>query len=132
VLANALPANARIAAYLPFDWLMPKVDVLVTNGGYGTVNQALAAGVPIVVAGTTEDKLEIAARVAWSGAGLDLKSDMPGEAALMDAIDALLTAPAYRQTAREISASFTSYDGASILRETVRESFRSLSAIPSV
>lgn len=118
-LAEALPANARIAAYLPFGWLMPKVDVLVTNGGYGTVNQALAAGVPMVVAGTTEDKLEIAARVAWSGAGVNLKSDTPGEAALRVAIDTLLAVPAYRRTARQIAASFARFDPADILRETV-------------
>jgi hypothetical protein len=27
--------NARLAQYLPFEWMLPKVDVFVTNGGYG-------------------------------------------------------------------------------------------------
>ena len=31
-----------------------KVDVMVTNGGYGAVQRALATGVPLVVAGDTE------------------------------------------------------------------------------
>ena len=35
-------------SYLPFDWLLPKVDVLVTNGGYGSVNQAMSFGIPLV------------------------------------------------------------------------------------
>jgi len=26
--------NARLASYLPFEWILPKVDVFVTNGGY--------------------------------------------------------------------------------------------------
>ena len=39
--------------------MLPQVSVLVTNGGYGSVSQALAAGVPIVSAGLTEDKAEI-------------------------------------------------------------------------
>ena len=43
--------------------LLPRTDVLVTNGGYGGVQQALAHGVPLVVAGRTEDKVEVAARV---------------------------------------------------------------------
>jgi UDP:flavonoid glycosyltransferase YjiC (YdhE family) len=34
-LPAPIPANARVAQYLPFEWLLPKVDVLVTNGGYG-------------------------------------------------------------------------------------------------
>ena len=37
---------------------------MVTNGGYGGVQLALAHGVPLVVAGNTEEKGEIAARVA--------------------------------------------------------------------
>ncbi len=28
-----LPANARAGVFLPFDRLLPKVDVMVTNGG---------------------------------------------------------------------------------------------------
>jgi UDP:flavonoid glycosyltransferase YjiC (YdhE family) len=34
-IPGVIPANARLASYLPFEWLLPKVDVLVTNGGYG-------------------------------------------------------------------------------------------------
>ena len=40
---------------------------MVTNGGYGGVQQALANGVPLVVAGDSEDKPEVAARVAVVG-----------------------------------------------------------------
>jgi UDP:flavonoid glycosyltransferase YjiC (YdhE family) len=28
-----------VAHYLPFEWILPKTDVFVTNGGYGCVNQ---------------------------------------------------------------------------------------------
>jgi hypothetical protein len=67
-----LPPNTYVAEYLPHDRLLPKVDVMITNGGYGAVQRALSTGVPLVVAGNTEDKPEVAARVAWSGAGIDL------------------------------------------------------------
>ena len=76
-IPGPIPGNARLAEYLPFDWLLPRVDLLVTNGGYGTVNMALKAGVPMVVAGQADDKVEIAARVAWSGAGINLATDHP-------------------------------------------------------
>ena len=68
-LGFPLPPNTYVAEYLPHDVLLPKVDVMVTNGGYGAVQRALSTGVPLVVAGDTEDKPEVAARVAWSGAG---------------------------------------------------------------
>jgi UDP:flavonoid glycosyltransferase YjiC (YdhE family) len=53
------PSNARLASYLPFEWVRPKVDVFVTNGGYGSVNQAMSFGIPLVTAGLTEDKADV-------------------------------------------------------------------------
>jgi len=50
---------------------------MVTNGGYGGTQQALAHGIPLVIAGTTEDKPDVAARVAWAGVGINLKTDAP-------------------------------------------------------
>ena len=50
---------------------------MVTNGGYGGVQFALAHGVPLVVAGDHEDKPETAARVAGSGVGRNLKTGRP-------------------------------------------------------
>jgi len=52
------------AAFLPYDRLLPRAAVVVTNGGWGGV---LAAGVPLVVAGGTLDKPEIARRVIAAG-----------------------------------------------------------------
>jgi UDP:flavonoid glycosyltransferase YjiC (YdhE family) len=34
-------------------------------------------GVPLVVAGDTEDKAFVAARVAWTGAGISLRTSRP-------------------------------------------------------
>lgn len=54
-MGGSLPANARLERFVPYAELMPHIDTLVTNGGDGTVQHALAHGVPIVVAGATED-----------------------------------------------------------------------------
>jgi UDP-glucoronosyl and UDP-glucosyl transferase len=59
-----LPQNARIAPFLSYPDLLPKTSVMVTNGGYGGVQMALSYGVPLVVAGASEDKPEVSARVA--------------------------------------------------------------------
>ncbi|MGZ8747181.1 MAG: glycosyltransferase [Mycobacterium sp.] len=32
-----LPANARAAVFLPYDELLPRTSIFVTNGGYGGV-----------------------------------------------------------------------------------------------
>jgi MGT family glycosyltransferase len=107
---GALPDNARAARYLPYDALLARTAVMVTNGGFGGVQAALAAGVPLVVAGGTEDKPEVAARVAWTGAGVDLKTGTPDAAAVGAAVDRVLSAPAYRTAAARIAADAASHD----------------------
>lgn len=101
-LAAHAPANARVAAFLPYAQLLPKVDAMVTNGGYGGVQFALAHGVPLVVAGETEEKPEIAARVAWSGVGIDLRTGTPTVAAIRDAVDRVLGESSYRSAAHRL------------------------------
>lgn len=96
---GGLPGNARVAEYLPYADLLPKTDVVVTNGGFGGVQLALANGVPLVVAGGTEDKPEVAARVAWSGTGVNVRTGTPGPDKVRRAVRQVLERPSYRQAA---------------------------------
>ncbi|MEI9982196.1 MAG: hypothetical protein WDN69_02670 [Aliidongia sp.] len=61
-------------------------DVLVTNGGYGSVNQALSFGIPLVTAGLTEDKADSECARRLSGVGIDLATNQPTPEALRDAV----------------------------------------------
>lgn len=105
-----LPANARAAAYLPYDRLLPLTDVVVTNGGYGGVQQSLARGIPLVVAGQTEDKVEVCARVGWSGAGVNLRTNSPKASAIAAAVREVLGDDRYRRRAAELSREFSAAD----------------------
>ena len=109
-LPKPLPANARAASYFPLEWLLPKVDVFVTNGGYNTVNQALKHGIPLVTAGLTEDKADVNARVEWSGAGIDLKTNTPTAEALAKAVRSVLNEPRYRSSAAQLATEFAKLD----------------------
>jgi UDP:flavonoid glycosyltransferase YjiC (YdhE family) len=75
---------------------------MVTNGGFGGVQQALSAGVPLVVAGATEDKLEVAARVAWSGTGVNLRTDRPSPDRIRRAVRSCLHDQRYRDQAAQL------------------------------
>jgi MGT family glycosyltransferase len=105
-----LPQNARIAPFLSYPELLPKTSVMVTNGGYGGVQMALSYGVPLVVAGASEDKPEVAARVAWSGAGLNLKTGRPKPHAVRAAVRAVLDEPRYRARAWALASEYRGYD----------------------
>ncbi|HWD53538.1 MAG TPA: glycosyltransferase [Acidimicrobiales bacterium] len=101
-LRPGLPPNVRLERFIPHDRLLPHVGVMVTNGGYGGVQQALANGVPLVVAGDSEDKPEVAARVQWSGTGVNLRTGRPSPAMVGRAVRAVLDHPTYRTRAREL------------------------------
>jgi UDP:flavonoid glycosyltransferase YjiC (YdhE family) len=120
-LTTPLPANARLASFIPYDRLLPHVDAMVTNGGYGGVQQALAHGLPLVVAGAGEDKPEIAARVAHTGAGINLRTGRPRPEALRQAVTAVLTDHRYRRQAVRLQTEMQGYDGARGAAEALEE-----------
>lgn len=105
-----VPGNARVASFIPYARLLPHVDVLVTNGGYGGSMQALRHGVPMVLAGDTEDKMEVTARLAWSGAGITLATGHPTPQDLIRAIDAVLSEDRYRDRAQRIQDGIAAED----------------------
>jgi UDP:flavonoid glycosyltransferase YjiC (YdhE family) len=106
----ALPANARVATFLPYEAILPSIDLLITNGGYGTVNMALAHGIPVVSAGLTEDKEEVSAHVQWAGVGIDLRTNQATPEAVRTAARKLLDLPSYRARAAELAKEFASHD----------------------
>lgn len=95
-LTCPIPVNTRVADWLPYSALMPHVAVMITNGGYGGVHYALSHGVPLVVAGETSDKAEVAARVDHAGVGVDLGTSSPTAAAIGEAVDRVLRDDRYR------------------------------------
>ena len=112
----ALPANTIASQYLNFSKVLPYVDVLVTFGGYGTVTQALHFGVPMVLAGQSEDKPENGARVAWTGSGLYLRTDNPSIPLVRSAVEYILSEPKYRASAQKMALEFRSYNAAREIR----------------
>jgi len=111
-LSFPIPANARVEPFVPFGLLMPHIDLYVTNGGYGGVTIALANGVPVVSGGTTEDKPEVSNRVAYSGVGLNLKTNHPNPKKVRDAVRRVLADPSFKARAQAIQADFARHDAA--------------------
>lgn len=106
-----LPANARVATMVPYPQLLPRVSVMITNGGYGAVLQALRHDVPLIVAGGDLDKPEIAARIGWHGAGVNLRTGTPRPAAIADAYRRVAADPSFRSTAARLGSELRSLGG---------------------
>lgn len=113
------PSNSRVETFVPFVPLLPKVDVLVTNGGYGAVQQSLSFGVPLVVAGDTEEKAFTASRVEWTGTGINLRTGRPTPEQIQTAVRTVLTDKRYREQAQRVQNNFAQYNALNEIARTV-------------
>ena len=125
-IPGSIPPNARLASYLPFEWMLPKTNVFVTNGGYGSVNQAMSFGIPIVSAGLTEDKADVNARIAWAGVGINLATNQPAPQTLREAVRTVLDQPGYRVRAASMANEFAKLDTRSEILRIINEAAKGI------
>jgi UDP:flavonoid glycosyltransferase YjiC (YdhE family) len=116
-----IPTNARVADYIPYDQLLPHCDVFVTTGGYGAFQRALYHGCPLVIAGTTEEKPETAARAEWAGVAVNLRTSNPSIGQLREAVDQILSNKEYKAVASKIQAEIAGCDPLGVITEAIEE-----------
>ena len=100
-----------VATRVPMLELLPRLDAVVCHGGMGTVTEALAHGVPLVVAPIRHDQPAVAAQVAAAGAGVTVSFASASPAELTRAVTAVLNDPGYRAAAQRVAESFTAAGG---------------------
>jgi MGT family glycosyltransferase len=111
-LFPAVPGNFVIQGLLPQVALLPHVDAVVCHGGFNTVSEALAHGLPLVVAPIADDQTLNAHCVVQAGAGVRLRFGRIDAGSLRQAASAVLEEPSYRDAARRIAGSFREAGGA--------------------
>ncbi len=124
-----MPGNVRVAPFIPHAYLLPHVHAMITNAGYNGVLTALAHGVPLVCAGRSEDKANVSARVAWSGSGIDLRTDAPTARQVRDAVHRVLADPTYRDNAKRIQADFARHNAAAEASDLLEQLARTRSPV---
>lgn len=79
--ALALPSDWYASAYLPQVALLEHCDLVITHGGNNTVQEALSAGVPLLVGPFSSDQFAGAADIERSGLGaiFDPNESTPSE-----------------------------------------------------
>ena len=97
-----VPSNARVIDYLPYDAILPHTDVFVFNGGFGGYMHGIMNGIPMVMAGISEDKAEVAMRAEWAGVAVNLRTATPTENAVREGVEKLLTDHKYKARVAEI------------------------------
>ncbi|KAF6834588.1 udp-glucuronosyl udp-glucosyltransferase [Colletotrichum plurivorum] len=102
---ETLPANARVVDYFLYDAALEHADVFAVTGGYGALTHGVTNGVPMVLAGDSEDKIEVSLRGELAGCAISLRTGKPSQADIVTATDTILQGDEYRRKARELQRS---------------------------
>ncbi len=96
----------------PLPALFRHAAAVVCHGGHNTVCEALAEGVPLVVAPIRDDQPIVAGQVVGAGAGVRLRFDRARAEDIAEALGAVLDDPRHRLGAERIAHSFRTAGGA--------------------
>lgn len=115
-IAALVPAdvdNILVAEQVPQVALLPHVSAVVGHGGHNTVCEALAHGLPLVLAPIRDDQPIVADQVVQAGAGLRVRFGRVRAPELREAVHRAVTDPDLRRGAAAVRDSFARAGGAS-------------------
>jgi UDP:flavonoid glycosyltransferase YjiC (YdhE family) len=97
-----LPPHVHVQPTLPQVALLPRCALLVTHGGFNSVKEALAEGVPLVLVPVAGDQPYCASRCQALGAGRLIGPDQRNTTVIRAAVRTILADPGYRQHAQQM------------------------------
>jgi UDP:flavonoid glycosyltransferase YjiC (YdhE family) len=113
--------NIIIEDFVDFNYLLPKVDLFICNGGYGSVMLSLSHGVPILAAGVHEGKNEICARIGYFKLGINLKTEKPTPAEINKGAEEMLSVSVYKSNVQKLSQEFARYHPQQLCEQYIEE-----------
>ncbi|KAK1994865.1 UDP-Glycosyltransferase/glycogen phosphorylase [Colletotrichum falcatum] len=116
----AVPPNVRVLDYLPYDAILEHTDVFVSNGGYGALTHAVRNGVPVVLAGESQEKSEVAMRAVYAGLGVSLGTQRPTAEQIRKGTEEVLRDTRYRKAAMRLKSEGDSMDALAAVEAKVR------------
>jgi UDP:flavonoid glycosyltransferase YjiC (YdhE family) len=104
-----VPPNARVQRHLPHRPILRRAAAVISHGGMGTTQKALAAGVPVCAVPFMRDQFEVARRVEHCGAGVLLPAKRLRPDRLRSAVEQAI---ACRESAESVRDAFEHAGGA--------------------
>ncbi|MEU9291763.1 macrolide family glycosyltransferase [Streptomyces sp. NPDC048275] len=99
-----LPANVLARRSVPQPEVLARAALFVTHGGMNSVNEAMYAGVPLLVVPQGADQPLVARRVVELGAGLSIRTEDVTEDSVREHARRLLDDPRFRKAATTLQA----------------------------
>ena len=108
---TSYPPNFFVASYAPGSAIMQKADLVICQGGSGTIFQALRNGVPVIGIPTMHEQEFNMQRVVDLGLGIQLSELRFQEKDLLNAVARILEDPSIRQRAKQFARDLNQYSG---------------------
>ncbi|MFB6933193.1 macrolide family glycosyltransferase [Streptomyces chartreusis] len=99
-----LPSNVVPLRFVPQLEVLDRAALFVTHGGMNSVNEAMHAGVPMLLVPQGADQPMTAARVVELGAGLSIRTEDVDKGSVRALARRLLHEPAFRDAATTLKA----------------------------
>lgn len=117
---TVLPDNVLLCKRVAQTSLLPRCALFVTHGGNNSVQEAMQAGIPMLVVPIAGEQIYNAERVKWLGVGERANIDETDSHQLSSLIREMLTKPDYRQAAEAIVKKLVRYDGPQIAAQLIQ------------
>jgi MGT family glycosyltransferase len=105
------PLNVHVEQYVPQTQLLPHCDVFISHGGFNSVKESLAYGVPLVVLPIMSDEPYSAERCAALGVGRAIDPAERTAETIRDAVRLVLDDSSYRARAEQLRAEMQALPG---------------------
>lgn len=116
-----LPSNARVIDHLAYDAILPHSAAFVLNGGYGGFTHGVINGVPMVLAGATEDKPDVCRRGEWAGIAVNLETGEPTEQQIAEGIKKVLEDSSFKKKLLQIQKENEDLNALETIEKTILE-----------
>lgn len=115
------PANVLVRPRVPQVALLAHAAAVVSHAGHNTVCEALAHGLPLVVAPIRDDQPIVAQQVVEAGAAVRVRFGRVRADGLRCALEAVLGDRAYGEAAARVQASFARAGGAAAAARRIED-----------
>jgi len=126
---GALPSNVIAQPFVPQPEVLSRTAVFVTHGGMNSVNEALHAGVPMLVIPQGADQPAVARRVVELGAGLSIRPEESSTATIRMQVRRLLHDSRFRMAARRLQKAQRAAGGAPRAADEIEAYMQAASAL---
>jgi len=119
-----VPDGVFLETYVNTDKLLPHCDLVCCHGGNGTLYQALAYGLPVVVVSTHQEQAYGGKRIQRLGLGRTMTIKhlkRKGMSSLVEMVRETLGSPEYRTRAQAFSAHFKQWNSAELAADEIEK-----------